>query len=310
MGIKSKEKNFLSAVVYVHNREKKIADFLKRLDSVLVDNFEKYEIICVNDASTDGTKEQIKSLVEPGKKSAITILNMSFYQGLESSMNAGMDLAIGDFVFEFDTIDMDYPIDTIMQVYRRTMEGHDIVSAAPQANRGITSDLFYTVFNKHTNYAYKLKTEAFRVLSRRAINRITSMNKTIPYRKAIYANCGLSCNTIYYTADSKVKRVTEDKKHRRELAIDSLMLFTDVAYKFAVTMTALMMAVTVLVAVYAVAIFAMRIPIAGWTTTILFLAFSFFGLFGILTIVIKYLSILVNLVFKKQKYTFESIEKL
>ena len=310
MGIKSKEKNFLSAVVYVRNREKQIADFLKRLDSVLEDNFEKYEIICVNDASTDGTKEQIKSLVEPGKKSAITILNMSFYQGLESSMNAGMDLAIGDFVFEFDTIDMDYSIDTIMQVYRRTMEGHDIVSAAPQSNRGVTSDLFYSVFNKHTNYAYKLKTEAFRVLSRRAINRITSMNKTIPYRKAIYANCGLSCDTIYYTADSKVKSVTEDKKHRRELAIDSLMLFTDVAYKFAVTMTALMMAVTVLVAIYAVAIFAMRIPIAGWTTTILFLAFSFFGLFGILTIVIKYLSILVNLVFKKQKYTFESIEKL
>lgn len=310
MAAKSKEKNFLSAVVYVRNCEDRITEFLSKLEGVLQEHFEKYEIICVNDASTDRTKERIKELVSPDKKSAITILNMSFYQGLESSMNAGMDLAIGDFVYEFDTIDMDYPLETIMKVYDKTLEGHDIVSAAPQSNRNMTSDVFYYLFNKHTNYAYKLKTESFRVLSRRAINRITSMNKTIPYRKAIYANCGLSCDTVIYTQDLKKKSRVEDRGQRRELAVDALILFTDVAYKFAMTMTMLMMIVTVLVAMYAVIIFVMKIPIAGWTTTILFLAFSFFGLFGILTIVIKYLSILVNLVFKKQKYTFESIEKL
>lgn len=310
MNVINKEKNFLSAVVYMHNAERQIVDFLQRLQSVLQENFEKYEIICVNDASTDRTIECIKGLVKPGEKSAITILNMSFYQGLESSMNAGMDLAIGDFVFEFDTVAMDYPLDTIMQVYHRTVEGHDIVSAAPKKNRSFSSDLFYYIFNKHTDYAYKLKTESFRILSRRAINRITSMNKTIPYRKAVYANCGLSCDTITYTPDTTVKGTRQDRVHRRELAMDALMLFTDVAYRFAMTMTMLMMVVTVLVAIYAIAVFMLKISIVGWTTTILFLAFSFFGLFGILTIIIKYLSILVNLVFKKQKYTFESIEKL
>lgn len=42
----------------------------------------------------------------------------------------------------------------------------------------------------------------------------------------------------------------------------------------------------------------------------MFLSFSFFGLFGILTIVIKYLQIIVNLVFQRKRYTFNSIEKL
>ncbi|MCF0130867.1 MAG: glycosyl transferase family 2, partial [Pseudobutyrivibrio sp.] len=51
-------------------------------------------------------------------------------------------------------------------------------------------------------------------------------------------------------------------------------------------------------------------PVEGWTTTILFLSFGFFGLFGILTVIVKYLQIIVNLVFKRKRYSFESIEKL
>ena len=48
----------------------------------------------------------------------------------------------------------------------------------------------------------------------------------------------------------------------------------------------------------------------GFTTTMLVLTGSFFGVFAILTIIIKYLSLLVNLIFKKQRYLVESIEKI
>ena len=51
-------------------------------------------------------------------------------------------------------------------------------------------------------------------------------------------------------------------------------------------------------------------PVEGWTTTILFLSVAFFGLFGILTIIIKYLQLLMDLVFKRKHYSFESVEKL
>ena len=51
-------------------------------------------------------------------------------------------------------------------------------------------------------------------------------------------------------------------------------------------------------------------PVAGWTTTILFLSVAFLGLFGVMTVVIKYLQLLVGLVFKRKHYSFESIEKL
>lgn len=59
----NKEKNFISAVVYVYNQETQIYRFLELVNETLRNSFEKYEIICVNDASTDGSiKERTKCL--------------------------------------------------------------------------------------------------------------------------------------------------------------------------------------------------------------------------------------------------------
>ena len=92
--------------------------------------------------------------------------------------------------------------------------------------------------------------------------------------------------------------------------MDSLLLFTDVGYRIAAGMAGLMAAVMVFCALYALVIYIEGIAIVGWTTTILFLSFAFFGLFVILAIVIKYLSLLLNLTFKRQRYLFDVIEKL
>ena len=61
---------------------------------------------------------------------------------------------------------------------------------------------------------------------------------------------------------------------------------------------------------YSVVIYLTQNPVEGWTTTILFLSFAFFGLFSVLTVIIKYLQIIVDLIFKRKTYNFESIEKL
>ena len=51
-------------------------------------------------------------------------------------------------------------------------------------------------------------------------------------------------------------------------------------------------------------------PIDGWTSTMLFLSAGFFGIFVLLGIILKYLSVVVDLVFNKQKYFVESVEKV
>lgn len=62
--------------------------------------------------------------------------------------------------------------------------------------------------------------------------------------------------------------------------------------------------------VYTLVVFITGHPVEGWTTTMFVITVGFSGLFAVLTIVVKYLSLLVDLVFKQQKYLVESIEKL
>ena len=57
-----KEKNFISAVVYVHNSEQRIEDFMKMLISTLEEKFEYSEIIIVNDHSADNSSKKIKEI--------------------------------------------------------------------------------------------------------------------------------------------------------------------------------------------------------------------------------------------------------
>ena len=92
--------------------------------------------------------------------------------------------------------------------------------------------------------------------------------------------------------------------------MDSLIMFTGMGYRFSKAMTILMMAVSLFMVVYSVVIYLTSNPIEGWTTTSLFLSVAFFGLFGILTVIIKYLQLIIDLVFKRKHYSFESIEKL
>lgn len=308
----NKEKSFASVVIYVHNAEKRIENYLKTIIEVMEGNFEHSEVICVNDSSDDNSLALIKKTSEIASTTSVSVVNMSYFHGLELSMNAGLDLSIGDFVFEFDNTYLDFDPAMIMDIYRRLLQGFDIVSASADRREKFTSKLFYKAFDRYSDLSCKMSTESFRVLSRRVLNRIDSMNKTIPYRKAVYANCGLKTDNIRYRVVDQISRTTDKKERtfRSHLAVDSLILFTEMGYSFAKIMTVLMMCMSIFMIAYSIIIYATSNPVAGWTTTILFLSVGFFGLFGILTIVIKYLQLLVDLVFKRKQYSFESIEKL
>lgn len=309
---KNKEQNFVSAVIYVHNAEDRIERFLDMVMEVMEQNFEHSEIICVNDSSEDGSLSIIRKVSKAAEKTSISVVNMSYYHGLELAMDAGMDLAIGDFVFEFDNTVADFDSSVIMEIYRHSLEGYDIVSASPNRKERLSSRLFYRIFAKFAAVSYRMNTESFRVLSRRVINRVSSMNKTAPYRKALYANCGLKTDCIRYgvTGEWSKARDRKEQRYRMDLAADALILFTEVGYRFSMTMTVVMMLMSIFMTVYSLVTYFVIHPVEGWTTTILFLSVAFFGLFGILTIIVKYLQLLVDMVFKRKHYSFESIEKL
>lgn len=310
--VNGKEKNFVSAVLYVHNAEDRIAEFLRTVGEVLEANFEKSEIVCVNDFSSDESVHRIREVSGNFGATCVSILNMSSFHGVELAMTAGVDLAIGDFVFEFDSPLLDFAPDEIMRVYRKSLEGFDIVSASPDRSRRASSSLFYLVFNRFSHLNYKMTTERFRILSRRVINRVQSMNRAMPYRKPVYAACGLKSENVRYEASRTVRWKDDSftRNYRKSLAVDSMIIFTDLGYRASMFITSAMLLFTMAVGVYSFVFYALRNPVPGWTSTLLFLSVCMTFIFMILTVMLKYLQVIVNLVFKKTRYSFESIEKL
>lgn len=301
----NKEKNFISAVVYLHNCEQAVQPFFSALNEQLAAHFEQYELIAVNDGCTDGTLNELRRFAAEGLQKPLTVLHMSLRQGVELCMNAGQDCAIGDFVYEFDSAAMPYPPEMIWQAYQTALAGSDIVSVCPSRSRGL-SRMFYGVFNAFSRTPSQLRTEAFRLLSRRAINRVHAISQNLPYRKAAYAASGLAMASLTFEGQAP-----ELGSGRVSLALDSLALYTDAAFRLSAGVALAMLALTLGELVYTLCIFlGGGHPIEGWTTTMFVLTVGFGGVFAILAIVLKYLSLLVDLVFKKQKYLLENIEKL
>ena len=312
--IQKKEKKFVSLVVYLYDASSFLKYFLDMIIPVCEKNFEQFELVCVDDGCRDGTVELLKEYVEKRQIGAmVNVVHMSFFQGLESAMNAGRDIAIGDFVYEFDDIFVDYEPEVIMEVYRRLLEGNDIVAASSRGKLRFTSRVFYALYNKTSKGNEKIGPETFRLVSRRAINRIKSMGQYIPYRKAVYMNCGLKVATInYHSKDVNVRIKNKTVvSERTALALDSFIYFTNVLERVSAVICGVFLLFTVGMGIYIISdIFNHTKPVEGWLSTMGFLALGFFGVFALLTIILKYLSVMLNLIFKQQRYLVSDIEKV
>lgn len=307
------EKNFISAVVYVHNHEQYMKQFVQTVLKVLKSNFEHSEMIFVNDSSTDHSTDVIKEAFKDEKDIACTIINLSYEHQVERAMVAGQDVAIGDFVYEFDTPIIDYSEEEIMNVYYTCLKGYDIVSASSETENKKTSKIFYSLFKAYSKNNITLHTERFRIISRRGINRIKNISQTIPYRKAIYFNCGLKAKNILFKPVNDMKQAHNDLKlsQRIDFATDNLLFFTNIGWKISSLMSVLMILFSVGIGIYTLIVWLVNKDVAlGWPTIMMFLAIAFSGVFVLFTIAIKYLSLILFVNTNKQDYVFESVEKV
>ena len=171
-----------------------------------------------------------------------------------------------------------------------------------------TSRLFYKIFNTFSKSQYDIGSDYIRILSRRAINRIKSLSSSIPYRKANYANSGLKTKIIFSTSTNKIK--SSLNRDRSNIGSTAIIIFTNFSFKFSSFVAIIFMLSTLFSSIYTVIVFFSGQPIEGYTTMMLLMSGSFFGVFSILAVIIKYLSVLIELVFSKQNQMVESIEKI
>jgi len=113
-----KVSDFISIIIPGYNEEKRIAESLKALSTFCEDHFEKYEILFVNDGSTDKTKEIVESLSTPYLKT----VHLQPNQGKGCAVKTGMLQAKGDYRF-FTDADLPYDLNAIPEaigIFRAT----------------------------------------------------------------------------------------------------------------------------------------------------------------------------------------------
>ena len=308
----SKIQQFVSVVVYIHNDADKIEKFIDTVTEVF-EVFSQCEIIFVDDYSEDNSEIIIKSYFEKTPTNFIVnIIRLGKYHGMEIAMNAGRDMSIGDYVYEFDSLFIDYDKSVILEAYRKCLEGNDIVTVSTDVPLRLTSRLFYKMFNRTAHTVSKIGPESFRLLSRRGINRIISMDVDIPYRKVVYLNSGLQSAKLMYqsTVGERPPRIV-GRNERIDLAFDSFIYFTKSVQHISVAIAAFFGLFAFGAILYTFISRALGFHVGlGWVSMMVLLALGLTGLFGLLAFVIRYLSVLIDLVFKRKKYLIADVEKI
>ena len=301
----NKEQNFISAVVCMNEYNSETEKFFRNLFITMDEHFINYEVIVVNCSNIQEHESKLRNIkAQVNMQSPLTVINMSLKQSIEQCMNAGLDICIGDYIYEFDSPLADYNFNLVWEAYNETMKGNDIVNVCP-SRENFVSKLFYRVFNTNSNALYNLRTNAFRIISRRALNRVHSFNSNVVYRKAVYASTGLKISELEFDGEAH-----NQEQYRAALAVDSLVLYTNFGYSFSLKFAFIMMVITLAELFYTVAVWLIGSPVSGWTTTMFVLTLGLAGLFAVFAIVLKYLTLLVKLNVNRQAYLIESIEKL
>ena len=103
----------------------------------------------------------------------------------------------------------------------------------------------------------------------------------------------------------------EERSTRSSLALDTLIIFTNVLEKFSMLVSAILFSVMMIMFAWIVySIFSTVRPVEGWMSLMTLISFGFFMMSVMLTLIFKYLSVILNMSFKRQHYVIEGVEKL
>lgn len=305
-----KEKNFISLVVYLRNCENNVVDFLINIDKIFSYRFTSFEFVLVNDDCTDKTIDLVKSISDK-LNGNVNLINLAYEHGVEMAMLSGVEFSIGDFIFEFDNVNIDYDINLVMELYDKALSGFDVVAASPYNSIPFSSKLFYKYLSHISRKNMNLKTETFRIVSRRALNRILRSKEKLRYRKALYHYSGFNTSVIDYNVTKNIKRNDITLSNKISLASDILVSFSDIGTKLSSLICIIFFLISIFTIVYTIISYITVKNIqAGWTTTMIFISICFTGLFFVLSIISKYLSILLYEIQDHPRYLYKSIERL
>ena len=273
----------LSIAVPLYNEADNVGPLLDRLAIVaerLRAQFE-IEVVLVNDGSSDGTLQAIRS--EMQRRSSIVLVNLSRNFGHQLAATAGLEIARGDAIVLMDGDLQDPPelIETFVQKWR---EGYDVVYAVRRSRRGespfklFTARAFYRVIKRLTKVSIPLDAGDFRLMSRRVVEALRRSPERHRFLRGMVSWVGFNQTAVEYDRDVRHAGTTKYPVTKMlRFAMDGITSFSDIPLRFA---SYFGFAVSAIAFVYALVVigfklFSLKPPgyTPGWASTIVAVLF-------------------------------------
>src|SRR5579863_10469655 len=225
----------ISIVAPIHNEAQVLDELLARLTTVLAGLQMSYEIVCVDDGSTDASLALL--LARRALMPELRVVSLSRNFGKDVALSAGLEHARGAAVIPIDA-DLQDPPELIAQMVAKWREGFDIVFATRTRRDGdswlkrTTARYFYEIFDRITDVPVPHDTGDYRLIDRRVVDVLVRLPERTRFMKGLFAWVGFRQTSV--TFDRQPRHAGDTKWNYWRLwnfALDAITSFSSLPLK-------------------------------------------------------------------------------
>lgn len=226
----------ISLIVPVFNEEKAIPLFLTEVMENKLLQLYHFEIIFINDGSSDQTEQIINE--QARQHNNIVAINFSRNFGKEAALLAGIFQSTGAAIIPID-VDLQDPLEVIPKLIEKWQEGYDVVLAkridrsSDTFLKRITSKIFYMIYNKIVDNKIEGNVGDFRLMSRQAIDAVKQLPENNLFMKGLLSWVGFPTTVVEYTrAERSIGKSKFNFWKLVNLALEGITSFSSVPLRF------------------------------------------------------------------------------
>jgi glycosyltransferase involved in cell wall biosynthesis len=286
----------LSVVIPAFNEEEVISESLQRIYSVISELDIKFEVIVVDDGSTDSTLNILRNLKK--KYQNLRILKLEKNLGHMSAIAAGLEASTGEYVVTLDADLQDSPdyipemlilidLDDNSGVKTEVVQAVRVDRTSDTLFKRVTAQIYYKVIGIVTGVKVIPNAADFRLMTRRAVEILNSLPEKRKIYRLLIPYLGLKTKSLEII---RHKRYAGNSKYNFNkmvsLAVQSMISFTFRPLRIIGLMALIVALVMLFAASYCFWLYKTKGVIPGWTSLILILLssnaflFSYIGLLG------------------------------
>ena len=228
---KGKAMKKISVVIPMYFEESVAEECYNRVKNVLekLENYD-YEIVFVNDGSTDKTLSIIENISKENKK--VKVISFSRNFGHQAAVTAGLRASCGDAVVIMDA-DLQDPPELIPEMIKKWEDGYDVVYGKRKKRDGetafklLTAKTYYDILNKLSDVEIPKDTGDFRIVDRKVVNVVCNLPEHNKFLRGLFSWTGYSQYPFEYERKERVAGKTKySLKKMFKLASDGIFSFS------------------------------------------------------------------------------------